>query len=132
MNLIVDVKRKLTVVKYAMKTYYQFSNNEYRPAYVDVKTDFCASQAGLLSSPMQNLLKKMWGNNTNIFTKCPLLPGVYYTKDWNFDANHLPNIMPAGRYLLNTSISVQFDDVLMNSSIYFHIANNGILDLNMG
>lgn len=132
MNLIVDVKRKLPVVKYAMKTYYQFSNNEYRPAYVDVKTDFCASQAGLLSSPMQNLLKKMWGNNTNIFTKCPLLPGEYYTKDWNFDANHLPNIMPSGRYLLNTSISVQFDEMLMNSSIYFHIANNGILDLNMG
>lgn len=101
-----------------MKSYYKFSNNEYRPVYINIVTNFCDG----MNSVFQKYLFNMFGNYTNIFQPCPLWPGEYYIKNFNFAAQHLPSIIPAGRYLVNTSAYTQSNDWLFNTSVYFYIA----------
>lgn len=126
------LKKKVTSLSYSMKTFYKFSNNEYRPALVHFTTDYCASYAGLFNSPVQNMFKKLWENKTNAFQPCPIMPGEYYLKDWHFDASSLPSIFPVGRYLTKNVFLTESNELVMNNSFYFYVANYGILDLNMG
>lgn len=99
---------------------------------MDVSADYCADQPGLSASKLQNYLTAIWANETNIFQPCPFLPGEYFLKDWNFEASHLPNIIPAGRYLMKSDISNEFNHLIFNVSMYFVVANYGILDLGIG
>lgn len=99
---------------------------------VDVTSEWCACQAGLVISPFHTLLQHIWANRTNLFRTCPLPPGSYYLKDWNFSSRDLPSILPAGRYLWNVTGHTEFNEWLFNGSIYFYIANYGIMDLNIG
>lgn len=124
-------KRNVTTLTYHMKSFYKFSNNEYRPAFVDLTTDFCGAELGM-TSIMHSLLKDAWRNLTNIFRPCPFLCGEYYLKDFNFAAYHLPSIVPAGRYFINTTLRVQSNEFLGYTLIYFYINNHGVLDLEMG
>lgn len=132
LNVIGTLKKKITSMKVGMKAFYKFSNNEYRPILVDHTVDYCAVKEGLLSSPLYNFFEHVWANKTNLFQPCPLMPGEYYVKDWNFEAAHLPSIVPAGRYIFQSIFRMQSNYVLMNNSVYFYVANYGILDLAMG
>ena len=82
-------------------SFHKFSNNEYRPMLVDTQFDFCAIQNGIGSSPLYTVLMKMIENSTNFNRKCPLPPGEYYIKNFNLQAQHLPNIIPSGLYKVN-------------------------------
>lgn len=132
MSVNVTLIRKLTAMTYHCTGYYQFSNNEYRPMILNVKTDFCAAQSGLLDSLYQNVFTHIWRNKTNIFQNCPIPPGYYYLKDWNFVAADLPNIIPAGRYLVVTDFFANSDELAASTSTYFRVENHGILDMNVG
>lgn len=103
MNTTLTLFRTATAIKYHSKAYYQFSNNEYRPMLLDIRVDYCAVEAGSVASVFQNVLKGIWGNRTNLFQHCPLAPGEYYIRDWNFVATDLPSIIPAGRYFIKTN-----------------------------
>lgn len=115
-----------------MQSFYKFSNNEYRPMLFKVKDDYCSARPGLASLKLVNVLTKMWGNRTNMFQQCPYLPGEYYVKDFNFDASHLPSVIPAGRYLITSFVRTAFSEWFFNASVYFYVANHGILDLGVG
>lgn len=60
------------------------------------------------------------------------LPGEYYVRDWNFDASQLPSILPVGRYSLKCVWRIDENESLLNFTIYFNVANYGVLDLGMG
>lgn len=131
LNFNFVLKRDLPDVKYSMKTFYKFSNNEYRPVYVDTSIDYCENEKSGLESVLQEVLKKAWHNKTNFFAKCPVRTGNYYLNDWNPTATDLPSIVPAGRYLFNTFV-FNYKESVLNTSVYFQVFNYGILDLNMG
>lgn len=132
LNVVAVFKRNITVLNYTMQSFYKFSNNEYRPILIHVRDNYCSEQQGLSSRKLVSLLATMFSNHTNIFQACPYLPGEYYIKDFNFGASHLPNVIPAGRYVITTVVRTEFNDLLFKISIYFSVANHGILDLGMG
>lgn len=119
------IKREATAMVMRMKSYFQFSNNEFRPVGFDTAFDFCAIQAGLSSSPLHAVMMNVLANTTNINRKCPFPPGEYYVKNLNFQARHIPNILPAGRHLINISCYIQSNIWLHNVSIYFSVSNYG-------
>lgn len=131
-NILATLKTKHTVLDYNVKAYYQFSNNEYRPILLDVTDEYCSSLSGSSGSIFMSAVNRAWGNKSNIFQPCPYLPGEYFVKDWNLDASHLPSIIPAGRYLIKVIFRTEFHDLLYNMSVYFNVANHGVLDLGMG
>lgn len=134
LNFVATLHRTIPALSFNMKGYYKFSNNEYRPILMDTTVDYCAEQPGTASAALKNFLKSIWRNSSNFFDKaplCPMLRGEFYIKDWNFSASDLPSIMPSGRYLVNTTGYAPNGSVF-NTSMYFLIANYGILDLNMG
>lgn len=131
MNLNITLKGKITEQRATVKMYYKFSNNEYRPILMDFSGNVCVkttASAGIFWNTLKNVL----GNNTNILQACPYLPGVYFIKDFNFNASHLPSILPAGRYLIKIDVSTEFSNALHSESVYFYVANYGILDMDMG
>lgn len=130
MNLNFTVLRTLKSITYNVKTYYQFSNNEYRPTLVDITTDY-GDNTVYLKPGIHRIIENMMRNYSNIFTKCPFQPGEYYLKDWNFAAQHLPSVVPAGRYLANITLWVD-SNFAYHTATYFYVANHGILDLNFG
>ena len=83
LNLVIAIKKELPQLQLTMKSFYKFSNNEYRPMLVNTNYDQCAIQNGNGSSPFYTLLLKILVNTTNFYQKCPFLPGEYYIKDFN-------------------------------------------------
>ena len=132
LNMNFITKRNLTAITYRMRSFYKFSNNEYRPMLIDVTVNYCEAEQGIFTSPLHKYLKTVWINYSNMFQTCPIPPGEYYIKNFNFRSHHLPSIAPAGRYLMNTTIRVQNNDIFINTSVYFYIANHGVLDLDIG
>lgn len=131
MTLIGTLIKPITTIRYTAQTFYQFSNNEYRPILINVAVDYCGNESGFLQSAMHAFVKAAWGNTTNLFSSCPLQPGEYYIKDWNFDASHLPNVVPAGRYSMKTVV-YDSDQFVLNNSVYFQVSNYGVSAFNMG
>lgn len=81
-------------MNFRVKTYYKFSNNEYRPALIDTSVDICAAQSGLYSSPLFNVFKNVVGNTTNFLDhNCPYPPGTYYVIDMRPDATMFPSVV---------------------------------------
>lgn len=131
LNIIGKLLRPLTTPIYAMDTYYQFSNNEYRPAYIHIVINYCDNESGVHISALQEALKTALGNHTNVFQRCPIQPGDFYLKNFNFDASHLPSIIPVGRYLFKTCM-YEKNETVFNISTHFQVTYHGVLDLNMG
>lgn len=131
-NVIGTLKKPISAMRDSMKSYYKFSNNEYRPMLINYEYDFCDLQEGLYDSPLHTVLMKGFANYTNINRKCPFPPGEYYVKGLNLEARHLPSIIPAGRYLVNLTTYVQNHDWLYNISVYFSCTNYGTLDTSLG
>lgn len=131
-NVNLETKVKITEWNDYITTYLKYSNNEYRPQGIHSGYDFCAAQAGFVSSPLNSLITKMIGNYTNWNRKCPFPPGQYYVKDLNLHASHLPAIIPAGQYIVNVTSSIQSNIWLYNLSMYATVYNYGIQDLNIG
>lgn len=134
MNMIATVKQNLTNVQYTMKTFYQFSNNEYRPMLIDNTFNYCDDGKGVVSSSLLKYLQTVWGNSTNIFKPCPISPGEYYVKDWSFAASDLPSgVIPGGRYLVKTLLHTDDGKVsFLNTSLYFYVSNYGTTAWNLG
>lgn len=133
-NVKLVLKREGLAYKFTFKTFYQFSNNEYRPILVssNAQIDYCAIQAGKYNSPLHTAIMNVLGNHTNINRKCPFPPGEYFVTDLNAQVTHLPNIVPSGRYLINSTAYQQFNDWVYNISIYVTISNYGTTDFGMG
>lgn len=136
LNIVGILKRKVSAFKYTVRSFYKFSNNEYRPMGIQSDVDWCAARAGYFS-PLYNAIRNIGINNSNLLNvHCPLQPGDYYVKDLNVNAGHLPSIIPAGRYLINSSsykdVNMQSKDWMFNVSLYFSVTNYGIQDLNVG
>lgn len=132
LNLNITIKEIITVQMAKVKMFYQFSNNEYRPVLIDFSGNICASVSGSTGVTFWKVMKNALGNKTNIVQRCPYQRGEYYIKDFNFNASHLPSILPVGRYLIKIHLSTYNNEPFHNVSIYFNVANYGILDLNMG
>ncbi|KAJ6639771.1 hypothetical protein Bhyg_12518 [Pseudolycoriella hygida] len=125
--------RKVEDLTYNAKTFYQFSNNEYRPMLIDVTMNFCANEKGIPSSPLHAVMRAIINDYTNFYDSCPFLPGkLYYVKDWNFVASDLPSVVPAGRYMLNFTFFCDRGQYCGNFGVYFRVDNHGILELNVG
>lgn len=124
-------KKEARAIKFTVKSYYKFSNNEYRPMLINAQFDYCAAQAGFVTSALFTAMMNVFGNNTNINHKCPFPIGEYYVKDVNFRASHLPSLFPTGRYYINLTTH-QFTEFLYTALIYFSIDNYGIKDWTMG
>lgn len=111
--------------------FYKFSNNEYRPMFIDTEIDFCAAQDGTSNSLILNAILNAYANYTNFNIKCPLLPGQYYVKDFNLLGTHLPSVFPIGLYLVNSTARVN-NEWLYNTSLYISSKYHGIDDFSMG
>ncbi len=131
-NVILATKTTITAWNDYMKSYYKFSNNEYRPMLINSGYDFCAAQEDLANSPLNNLIINAIKNHTNWNRKCPFPPGEYYVKNLNLQAKHMISMIPAGRYLMNISSYIQSNVWLYNISVYGSVANYGIQDMNIG
>lgn len=112
--------------------FYQFSNNEYRPVFIDTEIDFCAAQAGKLNSQVFKVIMGTYEKFTNVNQNCPFMPGQYYVKGLNFQSKYLPSIFPVGRYLINSTARLKSNEWIYNTSIYISINYNGIHDYSMG
>lgn len=131
LNLAGLLTKTVSNPKYNTESFYQFSNNEYRPVYLHTSDDYCKNEAGTSKSPLHDLLKAALANYTNLFRSCPFVPAKYYLKGFNFDASHLPNVIPVGRYAMKTSV-YERNETIGNVTVYFQVHNYGILDLSMG
>ncbi|KAJ6640215.1 hypothetical protein Bhyg_12965 [Pseudolycoriella hygida] len=132
-NMNLTLSHKVETVTYNIKTFYQFSNNEYRPMLIDSTMDFCKNQKGIEHSPLHAAFKKTLITLMNVYEACPFLPGkVYYIKDWNFVASDLPSLVPAGRYVLKAQFFGGHNEYALTFAIYFRVENYGILDLKVG
>lgn len=129
--MIATLRKKVSSFKFTVKMFYKFSNNEYRPVFIDTEIDFCAVQAGNQNSPVYDVIMGAYANYSNLNQKCPFLPGQYYVRNLNFEARYLPSIFPAGRYLIN-STGISSNVWMYNTSIYFSVVNHGIQDWSMG
>lgn len=131
-NAIFDLKKVVTAVHFQMRTYYKYSNNEYKPTLINANEDVCAVKEGLYISPLYNFVHAFYGKYSNMFSqKCPFLPGEYYVKDFNLQATELPGIFPHGQFLVNHTVFAQFNDWLFNVSAYFQVTNYGVQDFNL-
>lgn len=129
-NTNVKLLKQLDSIQFHMQTFYKHSNNEYRPLFLNARDDYCKSfQTG---SALLNLLLRNIKNNINFNKPCPWTPGDYFIKDFNFGMDHLPNLIPDGLYILNTTFYRESNMFLFYAQAYFHVTNRGILDLNMG
>lgn len=132
MNLIATLKKRVSSFKFTIKMFYKFSNNEYRPLFINTEIDFCAAQVGSFYSPIFTTIMNAYANYSNFNQKCPFMPGQYYVKGLNIQARHLPDIFPVGRYLINSTARTQSNEWVYNTSIYVSISNYGIKDFSMG
>lgn len=74
----------------------------------------------------------VYGNHTNINRQCPFPAGEYFVKDLNAQVDHLPSIVPSGRYLIKSTAYQQFNDFGYNLSVYVTISNYGTTNIEMG
>lgn len=125
-NFVGTLKKTATTMRFHFKTLFKFSNNEYRPMLVDSSVNFCQIQAGLYSSPLYTFLLNIMKNQTNLNCKCPIPPGEYYIKNVNFQAHHLPSIIPAGQYIANVTTFIEPDELIHNVLFYFAVVNYGV------
>ncbi len=101
--------------------------------FIDVQEEFCATKNGGQKSLFINILLKNVENYSNINQPCPWHPGDYFIKDFNFGIEHIPSIMPEGRYNMKITILVgEANRFVANWNVYCRITNYGILDLNIG
>ncbi|KAJ6636421.1 hypothetical protein Bhyg_15011 [Pseudolycoriella hygida] len=134
-NTELIVKRNVNRMLFHLKTFLKASNNEYRPMLINVQEELCDSKRaevkpGIVSNVVLNNLKD---GVTNFQAKCPVTPGKYFAKDFNFGAKHLPSIFPEGRYLMEVNLSGPTSDKwIVSWKIYFNVKNYGVLDLNVG
>lgn len=98
---------------------------------IDVQDEWCGVYATKRYSVIQNVILKALGSHTNINRPCPMNPGVYYIKDYNFRMNDIPSIIP-GRYILNVTVHGQSKKFMAYWAVYFHVTNYGLLDLSVG
>lgn len=131
-NVVILSKREVLEFRFTFKTFYQFSNNEYRPILIDAELDFCALQAGHYKSPLHAAIMHVYGNHTNINRQCPFPVGEYFVKDLNAQVDHLPSIVPSGRYLIKSTAYQQCNDFGYNISVYVTISNYGTTNIEMG
>lgn len=120
------LKKEMSVSTFSLKTYFKFSNNEFRPMGIDSSFEYCGISNGFYTSPLFNFVKNIIKNYTNIYEKCPVPVGEYYIRNFNFQAQHLPMIVPAGQYLANMSLHIQSNEFLANFLVYFSVTNYGI------
>lgn len=96
----------------------------------DVRDEFCESFGK--NNIFLNELMKNIGSHSNFDEPCPWYPGDKYIKDFNFGIEHVPSLVPEGRYLMNVSMNQGPKVVKVFWEIYFEIKNYGILDLRIG
>ncbi len=129
-NALVKLYKKLTYIGYRIQTFHKASNNEYRPMLVDLRDDHCDSFAK--RAKILDFLIKMLENHSNFNKPCPLYPGDYDIKNFNFSISHWPNFIPEGRYIVNITINREPNILLGYWQTYFYVVNHGILDLRVG
>lgn len=130
-NIAGDLKEKASALVTHIRTFFKASNNEYRPQGIDTRFDYCATQEGIRSSILNNLIRKAIANYTNVVRRCPLTPGNYYIKDWSIDPRQLPSLIPVGRYLVNLTNYIDNNEFLWYLLLYFNVANYGIQDMSL-
>lgn len=122
--------KPINYIGYRFQSFYKHSNNEYRPMLVDLRDEFCESY--VKRSIILNVMLKTIGDNINFNKSCPWSPGDYYVKDFNFAIEHMPSLVPEGRYLLNITVNDKSNIIIAYWEVYFRVTNYGILDLSVG
>lgn len=104
---------------------------------IDIQEDYCAVAAGKKQSVIQGVIAKILGTHTNMYEACPIRPGEYYIRNFNFAIKHIPSMIPEGRYFMNITLNGRHSNsstngFIANARVYFHVTNYGTLDLNIG
>ncbi len=132
-NTMVTLQKPLHSVIFHAKSFYKHSNNEYRPMLLDVQGEFCSAKSGSKKPIFLHLLLNVVENYSNIDQPCPWYPSEYFVKDFNFGIEHIPSMVPEGRYCMNVTLKTgEANRFVANWHIYFRITNYGILDLKVG
>lgn len=129
-NSFIKLLKPINYIGYRFQSFFKHSNNEYRPMLVDSRDEFCESY--VKRSILFDVVMKTVGENINFNKPCPFNPGDYYVKDFNFAIEHMPSLVPEGRYLLNITVNEKSDKIIAYWEIYFSVKNYGILDLSIG
>lgn len=132
MNIIGLLRKKVSSFIFTIKMFFKFTNNEFRPVFIDTEIDYCAAQAGILNSQVHKMIMNAFANYSNFNRRCPFLPGEYYVKGLNLRPQHLPSMFPVGLYLINSTAHTRHNEWIYNTSIYISIKYHGVNDFSMG
>lgn len=101
-------------------TYRQFSSNEYRKFLLDVWEDMCEVSEKAVGNVFLKVIERILSGNTNMFRKCPFVPGKYFIRmrRMPMDKLNFGQILPSGRYRCDLTLA---DGYQGNSLIMFKV-----------
>ncbi|XP_050098364.1 uncharacterized protein LOC126579107 [Anopheles aquasalis] len=96
----VDIRRELKDVKLTVEYYTVFGSKVSQNPLVSRTVDFCAFLKDPARNRLVNVLYEVINRNTNLPTKCPMQPGIYYIRDIRLSTISLPGMLPESGFVM--------------------------------
>lgn len=110
------LNRTITSMFLHYVVYYQWSSNEFRQFPINRWEDFCGFMDGdVTNNVIINRVYPRFKPYSNVNHTCPLRPGFYFYRMYNFTVSTLGPLalVPSGRYRLEISFHEEYKSPLL-------------------